>query len=366
MLVGRLGKPHLHLSQDAEGAATIQVELNLVDPFHKIKSAALCYLSADEVAAKPKPADRLQALPGCHQVSLKIQDNVALGQFPVKKGLSRLRILYQGVSVNDGGRQRFTASVEETVELPAAGAAGNIAANHPPQQPADGSKDNTLPPKHNPSPKRGGNPRPNDAAEPPKSPEDFDALVNSGDASRRIRATMRLLRVKPREPNRAVAKALEGVLLKDGASPIRCNAAVGLANRGMPESIPALQEAAQKDPDSIVRSRATKAIEAIKLRQLRVHCGAGLPENGQVKINLFFAASPVAHKTGLDSTVFHVPCATMDTQCGSDTAICHLQETSNAGRLAGVACGLSSTTRKSNFTNVNSARDCVRCASSAE
>ena len=85
MLVGRLGKPRLHFSQDAEGAATIQVEVNLVDPFHKIKSAALCYLSADKVAAKPKPADRLQALPGCHQVSLKIQDNVALGQFPVKR-----------------------------------------------------------------------------------------------------------------------------------------------------------------------------------------------------------------------------------------------------------------------------------------
>ena len=46
---------------------------------------------------------------------------------------------------------------------------------------------------------------------------------------------------------------------------------------------------------------------------LRVHCSAGLLENGQVKINLFFAASPVIQATALDLTVFHALCATMDT-----------------------------------------------------
>lgn len=104
----------------------------------------------------------------------------------------------------------------------------------------------------------------------PQSPQDFAAVVSdldSGDRGRRIRATMRLLRGKPKEPNPAVAKALERVLKEDGDAPIRVNAARGLANWGTAASIPALQEAAEKDSDAIVRSRAGKAIEAIKRRQ---------------------------------------------------------------------------------------------------
>ncbi len=110
----------------------------------------------------------------------------------------------------------------------------------------------------------------NNVNQPPKSPQDFAALVSdldSGDLGRRMRATRQLLRAKPREPNAAVAKALERVLLEEKNTPIRVRAALALANWGTAESIAALQEAAQKDSDSLVRSRAAKAIEAIKLRQ---------------------------------------------------------------------------------------------------
>ncbi|MGA2033402.1 MAG: trypsin-like peptidase domain-containing protein [Thermoguttaceae bacterium] len=241
MLECRLGQPHLSLAHDAKGAATIEVEVNLIDPFHKIKSAELCYLSTNKAEEKRKPAERLRTLPGCHQRSLKIQDQMASGQLPVKKGLSQIHILYQAVCVDKDGRQRFTASAEETIKLPAAQTA-----------------------------RQGAHAAANNAAEPSESPEDLAALVkdlNSGDLGRRVRATMRLLRVKPKEPNLAVASALERVLLEDGSSPLRCNAAQDLENWGTTANISALQQAAQKDSDPVVRSCATKAIEAIKLRK---------------------------------------------------------------------------------------------------
>ena len=103
----------------------------------------------------------------------------------------------------------------------------------------------------------------------PKPPPEFAAIVddlNSSDFSRRIPATLKLLREKPKEPNLAVAKALERVLLEDGDPPIRDSAARALQNWGTSESIPALQKAAEKDPDSQVRTSAQKAIEAIKAR----------------------------------------------------------------------------------------------------
>ena len=271
MLAGRLGKPHLQLVHNADGTPTIQVEVGLVDPFHRIRSAALHYLSADQVQTKPGPADRLKALPGSRQLALKIQEQVAQGQVPVKPGLSRIHILYQGVSVDANGVRRYTASVDETLDLQAAPSAELFVADNPSKEPADGSKPNTNP-KPLPSPRPGPNPtspetvgprhgtrpatgNPNPSLE---SPQEVAAVVdalNSGDFSRRVRATMQLLRVMPRQPNPAVAKALERVLLEEGSSPIRVNAALALATWGTQKSIPALQEAAEKDPNSIVRSR---------------------------------------------------------------------------------------------------------------
>jgi prepilin-type processing-associated H-X9-DG protein len=153
-------------------------------------------------------------------------------------------------------RQRFNGNAEQTFE-PAAEVPGNMAANNPTQRPADGSKNN-------------GHPATNNVNKSPKSPEDFAALVSdldSGDFSRRTRATRQLLRAKPSEPNAAVAKALERVLVEERNTTIRVRAALALANWGTAQSIPALQEAAQKDPDPMVRSRAAKAIEAVKQRQ---------------------------------------------------------------------------------------------------
>ena len=236
MLEGHLGKPHLQLVQDAQGATTVQVEASLIDPFHKIKSAAVRYLSPDKLPEKSGPADQLKALPDRHQISLKIQDQVALGQFPVKNGLTRVPIVYQGVYVDAHGQRRFTARVEETIELRAGQPADNTVADNPPKQGTDKPKFNT----HRSSQTRP--PRHSATSDVNKSPETADELaslvddLNSGDFGRRVRATMRLMRGKPREPNPAVARALERVLLEDGNGPIRVNAALGLANWGTPRA----------------------------------------------------------------------------------------------------------------------------------
>jgi hypothetical protein len=145
------------------------------------------------------------------------------------------------------------------------------------RQPSTASLDQNWPPQRgNPVQAEAGWPRPaiprapNDVNQPPKSAEDFAALVSdldSGDLGRRMQATRRLLRAKPSEPNAAVAKALERVLLEEKNTTTRVRAALALANWGTAESIAVLQEAAQKDSNALVRSRAAKAIEAIKLRQ---------------------------------------------------------------------------------------------------
>jgi serine/threonine protein kinase len=164
-------------------------------------------------------------------------------------------------------------------------AAGTVAEDGPPKPPADGPKDasgskSALSPKQGVSPskpKSTGSARgtgwPDDVTKlpaPPQSPEDIAALVEdleSTDVDRILRATVRFMRGKPREPSPAVSRALERVLLEDGFPRIRANAAQGLQNWGTPETIPALEEAARRDPDANVRTLAKAAVEAVKLRQ---------------------------------------------------------------------------------------------------
>jgi S1-C subfamily serine protease len=251
LMAGHLGKPHLQVARNANGVPTIQVEASLIDPFHKIKSAGLRYLSADKVKEKPAAADSLQALPGSHHVALKIEDQLAQGQFPVRKGLDHVHILYQGVYTDAAGRQQCTASVEQTLDLTTSDVASKIA-----PQPADWSK----PGPHSTA---------KNAGAPPKSAQEFAAVVgdlNSGDFSRRVRA-MQQLRGHPRQPNVLVARALEHVLANDSNAPLRISAAQALENWGTRESLSALEEAADKDPDPTVRANAASAIAAIKRRQ---------------------------------------------------------------------------------------------------
>ena len=112
---GRLGKVHLQSSQDADGRVTIHVEVALIDPLNKIKSAALYYLAANSVKQKPKPTDPLEPLPGCRKLPLKIEKQLATGEFTLKSGVTEVSLLHQAVYVNDAGKQGLGSNVAETI-----------------------------------------------------------------------------------------------------------------------------------------------------------------------------------------------------------------------------------------------------------
>ncbi len=115
MLQGRLGKVHLYASQDGEGIVTIHVEAGLIDPLNKIKSVVLYYLAAKQVQDKLKPSDPLEPLRGCRKLPLKIEEQLATGELQLKKGVTEVALLYQGVWVNGGQRPGLSESVVETI-----------------------------------------------------------------------------------------------------------------------------------------------------------------------------------------------------------------------------------------------------------
>ncbi len=269
MWQGRLKTPHVFLVKEPDGSTAMRAEAELIDPFNKVKTASLFYVASNQVEEKPKPADRLNALPGCHEIPLKIHDRTAQGQVTLKKNLSEIRVFFQGESVDDHGQRRYTENTEEQLGPPT----NQVAAK---QSPEDALPGNIVPYKRPPAA-----PPTNEAGQfasspiydvndPPKTLEDFATMVsdlNSGDFGRRIQATMRLRMATPTEAHPAIARALVKVLGEETSAPLRCNAAGALEKWGTPDSIPALQEASTSDSDSLVRSRAKVALEAIKRRQ---------------------------------------------------------------------------------------------------
>ena len=118
MLQGRLGRVYTYTSQDEEGPLTVHVEVGLIDPLNKIKSVAFHYLAANSVKDKPKPADPLEPLPGCRKLPLKLEKQLATGEFTLKPGVTEAAVLSQVVYVNEGGKPRLSNSVAETIKAP--------------------------------------------------------------------------------------------------------------------------------------------------------------------------------------------------------------------------------------------------------
>jgi hypothetical protein len=257
MLRGRVGKVYLHSSQDGDGPMTVHVEVGLIDPFHRIKSVALHYLLAERVPEKTRPADPLGPLPGCRKLPLEIDNQLAAGKFVLKKGISEVALRYQAVYVYADDERRLTNSLLDTIRPKAtdlAGKAGN----------KDKDKDKTQ--DEPVRPKNGERTTPARPAKPSPADDDADALVAdlmSGEQGRIIHAQHQLLRTRPKQPNRAVAIALEHVMLEDGSDVLRSHAAWALQNWGTPESIPALEKALN-DPSPGVQRNAKEAIRRIK------------------------------------------------------------------------------------------------------
>ena len=142
MWQGRLENPRVLLVNKPDGTTAMRTEAELIDPLDKVKSASLLFVASNKVEEKPKPADRLNALPGCHEIPLKIQDRLAQGEVGVKKGVSQIKVWFQGESVHDRGQRRYTENAEEQLGPPV-----NQVANQP-----SGSIVPYLPPGTTPPP----------------------------------------------------------------------------------------------------------------------------------------------------------------------------------------------------------------------
>ena len=117
LLQGRLDKVAFATVRDKDGRVSIRVTAALIDPLSRIKSAEFDYLPAQSVADKPKPADPLDALDGCHKLKLTIQDGKATGSIPLKKGISEVRLLHQAVSIYGDGKRVRSSNLTETVKV---------------------------------------------------------------------------------------------------------------------------------------------------------------------------------------------------------------------------------------------------------
>ena len=117
LLQGRLDKVAFATVRDKDGRVSIRVTAALTDPLSRIKSAEFDYLPAQSVADKPKPADPLDALDGCHKLKLTIQDGKATGSIPLKKGISEVRLLHQAVSIYGDGKRVCSSNLTETVKV---------------------------------------------------------------------------------------------------------------------------------------------------------------------------------------------------------------------------------------------------------
>jgi S1-C subfamily serine protease len=117
MLQGRLGVPHLYASQDKSGQVVVHVEIGLIDPLRRIRSVMLNYINADKVNEPPRPTAKLSQVHGCRKLSLQIENQVACGSFTLKKGVTEVKLICQGVCAVKGGKESVTNNVTRTIGL---------------------------------------------------------------------------------------------------------------------------------------------------------------------------------------------------------------------------------------------------------
>jgi S1-C subfamily serine protease len=123
-LQGRLGTPHLTIAEGKDGQFTVRVEVGLIDPLNRIRSAALDYLPADFVHGTPGPDETLGTLPECRKLPLKVEQQLATGELVVDSSQGKT-LLTQVVCETEAGK-----SVKSRVDVQVLGRkpAPNVAA----------------------------------------------------------------------------------------------------------------------------------------------------------------------------------------------------------------------------------------------
>ena len=113
LLQGRLGEVHLRVVEE-KNRRTIHVEVALVDPFHKVKSATLHYAPVEQLKTKPDSKTSVEKMPGSQKLTLKIEKNLAVGEFTFK-GTAPLPIFVcQGVATVASNKRAVSNSQVRT------------------------------------------------------------------------------------------------------------------------------------------------------------------------------------------------------------------------------------------------------------
>ncbi len=185
MLQGRLGIYHVSSRMADKGKVAVSVEVGMIDPLDKITAVTLHYLPGSQLRDAAQPISSLAALPGCLNVKLTTEKQLATGELLLSNGDKESELLLQAEYVNGSGQRVKAKVLRQTLN------ATQVAEVKPPVAP---------PPVAPPS----GDVRP---------PSDNDlarllADLKSGDKERRKAAANQLAKLKASGPRAEIAKAL--------------------------------------------------------------------------------------------------------------------------------------------------------------
>jgi hypothetical protein len=259
LLKGRSGTPQVSIAQRNKESVILTVQMRLFDPLAQIRAATFHYATVDG-----KDKARVSALPEAKQVKLKIEGQLAVGQFALPANRKAdMPLTFQGEIIDGDGKAILTRVQGGTLKASSASTTGR------PPQPA-------------PKPK-------------PLGGEELTAtlaeLKSDSGPERRV-ALRRLLRVEPdKERGAGVVAAVKpllsdsepatrlvavqvyfiwagkdalpvctDLLKSDDSVRVRATLMNGLAHLGGAEAAPAIAACLPKEED---RPAATKALTAI-------------------------------------------------------------------------------------------------------
>jgi S1-C subfamily serine protease len=120
MLNGRPSSVDVKVVKVENGVAEVEVEVRFIDPFNKVKSAAVHYLRADKLKEKPQPDKQgvWAALDGSEKAEIKVEN---------QKGSARLKIAtedkksaafaFQSAYVNGDSKQVYAEPTNRSIEF---------------------------------------------------------------------------------------------------------------------------------------------------------------------------------------------------------------------------------------------------------
>jgi hypothetical protein len=193
----------------ADGAAELEVDVQLLDPLHKIRAISLHYVRSETLKEQPRRQSALSwaPLPGAEQASVPISGQVARASLQLRAAPADV-FAFQVSYVRDDNERVFTQP--QFFRVP----------------PADGANVAT-------SPRRG------DVPLSPVEIAELRKLLEAAEPRQRRAAAERLARAVPEGKDQAVAQALEE-RLGDADAATRQAAARALGVWGNSQSVPAL------------------------------------------------------------------------------------------------------------------------------